>query len=317
MLRAIKDVSRVITFPGQGKLINAELLQHLKPLHRESRIPIPESLAKALFDNNTPREFFLKTSNLQPAIVYVSLLIWQQLEHQGMSFEPSHVMGHSLGELTTLVINGVIPRESAVHVAHCRGKFMEDCIKEDKYGMTAYLFKESSEAMTIIQDRVNRFPSLGIANINGHNQCVVSGQLDELAQLSSFLKKDIKAKGTKLDVKLPFHNELLNESKERFKELINTQFDIQGEKELLVPIVSNIDAQISRTHGEALGRFIEDFTKPVQFAKSLESLLEYEVEFINVGPNANVIQGLVRRMDKGTVKSNLTIESLEDIITMK
>lgn len=312
--RQLTGIKRVLTFPGQGQLIQRPLLQQLQPLQQQCQIPIPQHLQQHLFDPALSPEFFLKSSNLQPSVVYISLLLLELLHKQGITIECSYLMGHSLGELTALILNGVIPKEVGVHMAHARGEFMEDCVRKGvDYGMTAFLFKDSSEAMNVIKERVTQFASLDVANINGHNQCVVSGEFTELAELSKLLKKDIKAKGTKLDVKLPFHNKVLDESKHRFRELVYKQCDIDKGKQLEVPIVSNLTGEISHTHGEALENFIEDFTKPVQFVKALERVTKEEVSFVNIGPNSKVIQGLVKRMDRGQVLGNITVEGIEDV----
>lgn len=310
--RQLSGITRVLTLPGQGQLIQPALIQSLSAFQAKSGPELPSYLSP-LF-NGAERSWFHKSSNLQPAVVYTSLLILDLLKSEGVDLNVSYLMGHSLGELTTLVLNDVIPREAATYVAHKRGQFMEDCATDSsKYGMTAFLFKESPDAMSIIQSRVDEFNSLGVANINGIDQCVISGELKELEQLAKLLKRDIKAKGTKLEVQLPFHNDVLTEAKHKFRELVYTELDIDKARELTVPIISNLTGEISHTHGVALENFIDDFTKPVQFSKGLSLAMTNDVTFINVGPNARVIQGLVKRINTGSVVGNFAVESEIDI----
>ncbi|ODV74962.1 [acyl-carrier-protein] S-malonyltransferase [Cyberlindnera jadinii NRRL Y-1542] len=312
--RQLSGIPRVITFPGQGQLIQPALLGQLEPFHNRSKISIPKVLRDRLFQGD-PLEFLRSSANLQPSVVYTSLLILELIASNGKPLEGSYLMGHSLGELTCLIANGVIPSELGIHMAHSRGKFMEECCPDkNKYGMTAFIFKHAQGNLEIIKDRVSQYSSLAIANFNCDTQCVVSGELDELATLTKQLKSDIKAKGTKLQVQLPFHNEILADAKRRFRELISTQCDIDKDKKLELPIVSNLTGELSFTHGEALDNFLEDFTRPVLFSKGLQFMLDTDVSFVNIGPNAKVIQALARKMDtKGNLASNINLETQQDL----
>lgn len=309
-----KGITRIITLPGQGKLIPPQLIAALAPAHRRSTIAIPHRLAQPLFDTSTPKEYFLRSSHLQPSVVYVSLLIVELLQHRGITLEAKYILGHSLGELTALVLNGVLEKDAAVEIAHRRGLFMEAAVdREKQYGMYAYIFKEGG--YDFIKEALKKWDSLGIANYNTTTQCVVSGEVKELAELTDYLKKEMKIKATKLDVILPFHNKKLSEAKDKFRELMKN-YDVNTEKRLQVPIASNLDGQLAYTHGEAMEKFIEDFSTTVEFVKCLQTVIHTDdkVQFLNIGPNARVIQTMANKADKeGRIVNNKTLETLEDI----
>jgi len=261
------------------------------------------------------------------------LLILDILEkHHGIKLLDNgcidNVMGHSLGEFTALTINDVFQHNEneILWLVRQRGLLMEEAISnsKEKYKMTALLFPAINfeDVEVLLKNAIQEVGTVGIANINNPQQIVISGESQEIDTVISLLKErsNIKRrlKAIPLQVSIPFHNPLLEDSRRKFKKIIKEKFKIEEGKPLKFPIISNLTGEEVHSHDVALDNFINDFTQPVQFKKSLEYVLENskndDVNFINIGPNAGVNLSSISKTDLGKkIKSNISIGNVEEI----
>ena len=102
-----------------------------------------------------------RTVNAQPAVLAVSLALWQNSDYH----KPVMVMGHSLGEYSALVVSGALRAADGLSLVRARGRFMEE---SEPGGMAAVmgLSPEMIKAELASRDGV------WVANINAPGQVI-------------------------------------------------------------------------------------------------------------------------------------------------
>ncbi len=114
-------------FPGQGAQYIGMAMDFVKSN------PEFENILKS-FDNknNTnlynimsegPEEKLKETRFTQPAILFHSIAAMRTVLNE-IEIIPDFVAGHSLGEFSALVANGVLTLEDAMYLVHKRGEYM-------------------------------------------------------------------------------------------------------------------------------------------------------------------------------------------------
>jgi len=106
------------------------------------------------------------------------------------------------------------------------------------------------------------------------------------------LKERGAKRAIKLPVSAPFHCALMQPAQDRLSaDLIRAEF-----ADLLVPLVTNVDAVAIRNGGEARASLVRQVTSPVRWHESVKFLTSACVEaFVEVGPG-KVLSGLVRQI---------------------
>lgn len=287
-------------------------------------VPISKYFSKKTYpDNNLLTEELSKTSFVQPLVLlstYFNYSIFKDMFDWDI-YNANYLLGHSLGELSALVIQDVISLEDGLNIAYQRGKLMEDAIQkydlnntenhknsnddENRWGMVALMFQERDfkSILKVCQDDIK----FNVANINGYGQIVVSGKINELKnkldkldeiQKQLVLSKQWKSRIRKvfLQTEIPAHHPIFDDIKEELRSLITLKSD-----QLYIPIVCNLNGLIvTKNSQRVVDNFIDVTSKPVQFVKCLETLApcnngskKDEIhKFLNV---SDVTFGLIKR----------------------
>lgn len=291
---AADDYVYAITCPGQGVIKDGLLVPYAKYRHhfQNSLDIIDESLNEKFSDNlfvetkGFGKEWLLKTSNAQPAILATTYIINEVLRKEyGVDLigadKVKYVLGHSLGEYTAHLLSGVIDLTTAVRLVRERGILMENLITSDEYTMVAVMFKPTffEEILQVCQEK-------GVlANINSYQQLVLSGTSTEVQEVIGEINAESKKimRAIKLPVNIPFHNSILGDIEPQLFEFVGP---CQSPKK---PIVSNLIGEVSE---KAFENTINANSQPVQWIKSVEYLIHNGVtDVINLGPG-DVLQGL-------------------------
>lgn len=257
-----------------------------------------------------------QTSFVQPLVLlstYIDYSIFKDMFDWDVK-SANYLLGHSLGELSALVVQDVISLEEGLKIAHQRGKLMEKALlkhgsstSNNKYsadwGMVALMFQERDfkSIVKVCRDDIR----LNIANVNGYGQIVVSGQMDELKEkltvLDQIQKELVSSKQWKsrirkkwLHTKVPAHHPIFDDIKEELRSIIHLKSDV-----LYVPIVCNLNGLVVMKNSQrVVDNFIDVTSKPVQFVKCLETIVPFDSErdetykFLNV---SDVTYGLIKR----------------------
>ncbi len=232
------------------------------------------------------------TANTQPAILTVSIAAFRAMENEGFP-APNYVAGHSLGEYSALVAANAISFSDAVITVRKRGTYMQEAVAVGTGAMAAILgldLKTIEDACREAADGQVCSP----ANINSPSQVVIAGNAEAIDRAIELLKERGAKRAIKLNVSAPFHCELMLPAQRR----LATDLREINFSDLSVPIVENVSAR-ENMDGEKVGEaLIEQVSKPVRWAQSIENLIGNGLEtFVEVGAG-KILSGLVKQINR-------------------
>lgn len=124
------------------------------------------------------------------------------------NLKPDYVAGLSIGAWSAAVVAGVLTYEDAIRLVAYRGELMQNAYPTG-YGMTALIGTDRTAVEAWVKQIYEIAPEVYVANINAHNQIVISGSFDAMNQVT-ILAKQHGVVAKKLDVSVPSHCELLS-----------------------------------------------------------------------------------------------------------
>ena len=231
------------------------------------------------------------TENAQPAILTVSIAIYNLVKHE-TDFDFDISAGHSLGEYSALVAAGAMEFEDAVYAVHMRGKFMQKAVPEgigamaaiitDKHDKVEELCKEASE-------RRNGYCQ--IANYNSKNQVIISGYREGVGLVSEKVKAESLGKVIPLNVSAPFHCALMEPVKEKMEKVL----DIISFSDPRKRVIENTKSHVIDNKNVIKGYLIDQITDPVRWTDNIRRAMELGCdEFVEFGPKS-VLAAMLRR----------------------
>lgn len=238
--------------------------------------------------SGTPDEL-KETKVTQPAVFLHSVVA--ALSSDG--FHPDMVAGHSLGEFSALVANGVLTFEDGLQLVSKRALAMQKACEQNPSTMAAILGladEKVEEICSSIKEEV-----VVAANYNCPGQLVISGSIKGVEQAC----EKMKAAGAKRALTLPvggaFHSPLMAPAREELAEAIRSTSFSQP----LCPVYQNVNA-LPFTDLDAIRKnLIDQLTAPVRWTQSVRKMVQDgAVEFIECGPG-KVLQGLVSKIEPG------------------
>ncbi|PNZ29567.1 [acyl-carrier-protein] S-malonyltransferase [Staphylococcus rostri] len=296
-----------LMFPGQGAQkvgMAQDLYLHddtAKALLDTAQANVDFDLLETMFED--PQGVLSQTENTQPALLAHSTALYAAMGKPTADY----VIGHSLGEYSSLVANGVLKFEDAIKIVRRRGELMAQAFPSGVGSMAAVLGLSLEEVTAICEQVSTADAIVEPANINCPGQIVVSGHATAVDQLV----QNGKALGAKrvlpLQVSGPFHASMMQVIEEDFAAYID-QFDWHDAQ---VPVVQNVHAQ-GETDAETIKQhMIKQLYSPVQFIDSIEWLIAQGVtHFVEIGPN-KVLSGLVKKINRDVKITS--IQTLEDV----
>ena len=246
-----------------------------------------------------PEDELLKTINVQPAIVAVSLaLLSAAREHMGDGNfpAPSYVAGHSLGEYTALAVSGALSTSTTICLARERGRLMHHAGQIKPGAMMAVIgLDEASLSEICIHTNTD------IANFNCPGQMVISGTAVNLDKAGEMAKAKGAYRVIPLQVSGAFHTSLMEPASQGLSDYLNT-IDF---KNTAVPIIANTTAQEINSADSVKEELIRQLCHSVQWQHSIEYMINKGVDtFIEIGPG-KVLSGLIKRINKSAKTINI------------
>ena len=290
-------------FPGQGAqfsgmglpLYEGSLLA--KPLFEQANDILGFNITKIMFEGSV--EDLRETKVTQPAIFLHSVILAKSL---GERFQPAMVAGHSLGEFSALVANGTLSFEDGLKLVSQRAQAMQKACDSTEGTMAAVLGLENE----IVEQTCESIDGIVVAaNYNCPGQLVISGAVDAINTACDKLKEKGARRALVLPVGGAFHSPLMAPAKEQLAAAIeNTTFHTP-----ICPIYQNVTALPILNESEIKMNLISQLTAPVKWTQSVQQMIiDGGTEFIEVGPG-NVLQGLVRKINREMDTKAATIEN--------
>ena len=304
-----------VIFPGQGSQIvgmGKEFYDKhdlVKKLFTEADEALKIPLSKIILEG--PKEELDLTVNTQPAIFLISYSIFQVIKNEFNKDlnKANFFAGHSLGEYSAIACAGYLDFRDTIKILKIRGNAMQNSMPKEEGGMLAVLGTTVENIENILKDNQNSFRA-EIANDNSEGQIVVSGRIQDLEKLGSFLKKN-RIKNIKLPVSAPFHCSLMSKATDVMREELGKLNFKKGKNSL----VSNITANEIFNANELKDLLVKQIENRVRWRESVINMIEKGVnQFIEIGPG-KVLSGLVKRINKDV--EVISINNEDDIKSIK
>ena len=304
-----------VIFPGQGSQIVGmgkefyDKYDLVKKLFTEADEALNIPLSKIILEG--PKEELDLTVNTQPAIFLISYSIFQVIKNKfNMDLNKANFFaGHSLGEYSAIACAGYLDFRDTIKILKIRGNAMQNSMPKGEGGMVAVLGTTVENIENILKDNQDSFKA-EIANDNSEGQIVVSGRIQDLEKLGSFLKKN-RIKNIKLPVSAPFHCSLMSKATDVMREELGKLNFKKGKNSL----VSNITANEIFNANELKDLLVKQIENRVRWRESVINMIEKGVnQFIEIGPG-KVLSGLVKRINKDV--EVISINNEDDIKSIK
>jgi [acyl-carrier-protein] S-malonyltransferase len=220
--------------------------------------------------------------------------------------QPDYVAGHSLGEYSALLAAGSLSFADAVRTVRARGRYMQEAVPVGTGAMAAVLGAALDDIERICKEASEK-QVCAPANINSPNQVVIAGHTEAIARAEEMLKAAGVRRVVRLNVSAPFHSALMKAAQERLEpDLARLDFS-----DLVMPLVTNVDAAETRTGEVARDSLIRQVSSPVRWLESIELMIEKGCDsFVEVGPG-KVLTGLMRQINREV--RTLNVEDTESL----
>mgnify|MGYP000247518497 FL=1 len=249
------------------------------------------SITDIMFEGTA--EQLKETKVTQPAIFLHSVILAKVL---GDGFKPEMVAGHSLGELSALVTNGVLTFEDGLKLVSKRALAMQKACEIAPSTMAAVLGLEDA----IVEDTCSEIKGVVVAaNYNCPGQLVISGEISAVEKACKVLSEKGARRALLLPVGGAFHSPMMEPARAELAAAIEaTTFSNPT-----CPVYQNVSASAVTSPSEIKKNLMIQLTAPVRWTQSIQAMIaDGGTEFIEVGPG-KVLQGLMRKIDRGVAAS--------------
>ncbi|APZ46419.1 [acyl-carrier-protein] S-malonyltransferase [Polaribacter reichenbachii] len=288
-------------FPGQGAQFTGMGLDlyEKSPLAQEyfekANDILGFSITDIMFEGTA--EQLKETKVTQPAIFLHSVILAKVL---GDSFQPEMVAGHSLGELSALVANGVLSFEDGLKLVSKRALAMQKACEIAPSTMAAVLGLEDK----VVEETCAEIDGVVVAaNYNCPGQLVISGEIEAVEKACEVLTEKGARRALLLPVGGAFHSPMMEPAREELAAAIEaTTFS-----EPTCAVYQNVVAKAVTNPEEIKENLIAQLTAPVKWTQCVQAMIaDGGTEFIEVGPG-KVLQGLMRKIDRSVAASGAAL----------
>jgi [acyl-carrier-protein] S-malonyltransferase len=281
---------KAFIFPGQGAQFTGmgkELYsssEKAKSLFEAANKILGFQITQIMFEGSADE--LKQTKVTQPAVFIHSVLVALTQDHQ----KPEMVAGHSLGEFSSLVVNGALSFEDGLKLVSNRATAMQQACEKNPSTMAAILGLDDKiveEICAGIKDEI-----VVPANYNCPGQLVISGSMKGIEIACEKMKAAGAKRALPLQVGGAFHSPLMAPAKEELASAIeSTRFE-----KPFCPVYQNVNALPSTDVASIKRNLIDQLTAPVRWTQSVQHMVEDGgTIFVECGPG-KVLQGLVKKI---------------------
>jgi len=289
---------KAYVFPGQGAQFTGmgKDLYETSPLAKELFEKANEILGFRITDimfEGTAEEL-KETKVTQPAVFLHSVILAKTL---GEDFKPEMVAGHSLGEFSALVANGVLSFEDGLKLVSQRALAMQKACEITPSTMAAVL----GLADNVVEEVCASIDGIVVAaNYNCPGQLVISGETSAVEKACEAMKTAGAKRALILPVGGAFHSPMMEPAREELAAAIEATTFLAP----ICPVYQNVTASSVSDADEIKKNLIIQLTAPVKWTQSVQQMIaDGATLFTEVGPG-KVLAGLIGKIDKEAATAN-------------
>ncbi len=237
------------------------------------------------------------TGKAQPAIASLEAGFLDIAIRLGL--KPDITFGHSLGEYTALHASGAVSRRDFFNLIKARAKTMARAAENSPGAMAAIMADR-----TLIQEHIDNFEDVIVANHNAPLQSVISGPRAKIEQaLESFKAQGFS--GQLLTTGGAFHSALFSGAQETLnRKIMETRFHAPK-----IPVYSNLNAEKYPADAAGIAKaLVAHLLNPVEFVKQVNAVYNNGARiFVELGPK-NILSGLVGQSLEGKKHTTVSFD---------
>jgi [acyl-carrier-protein] S-malonyltransferase len=285
-------------FPGQGSQFPGMGKEHYtnsafaKKLFEQANEILGFRISDIMFEGS--EEELKQTNVTQPAVFIHSVIAFKSID----GVRPDMVAGHSLGEISALVANGVLRFEDGLNLVAIRASAMQKACEITPSAMSAILALDDEKVESILEEVLKETGEVVVpANYNSPGQLVISGSVKGIEIANERLKAIGARRALMLQVSGAFHSPFMEPAKEELKAVIEqTTFYNPN-----AAIYQNVVARAVVSKDDIKKNLIDQLTGAVKWSQSVNAMIaDGATRFTEVGPG-RVLQGLVHKINKEVV----------------
>lgn len=281
---------KAYVFPGQGAQFTGmgKDLYESSPLAKELFEKANEILGFRITDimfEGTADEL-KETKVTQPAVFLHSVILAKTL-----GVQPDMVAGHSLGEFSALVVNGVLSFEDGLKLVSQRALAMQKACEVTPSTMAAVLNLDDK----VVEDICASIDGVVVpANYNCPGQLVISGELKAVEVACEKMKEAGAKRALILPVGGAFHSPMMEPAREELAAAIEATTFASP----ICPVYQNVTAKAVTDSLQIKNNLIAQLTGAVKWTQSVNQMItDGATSFTEVGPG-KVLVGLVNKINK-------------------
>ncbi len=237
------------------------------------------------------------TQIAQPAICLASIIYGRYLQKLGL--EPTLVAGHSLGELTSFSMAGLMTDRELIQHAILRGRVMKSA--GNGKGSMASIFAGKEQVLDILE-QIKGYAV--IANLNSPEQTIISGDIEAVEQAVKLAaQKGLDAR--QLNVSGAFHSKHMDPAAESFAANATLAKNVKVDQ---CSLFTSTDGKQITELQDVADHFAKQMLQQVNFVDLIRNVSSRCDLLIEVGPG-RVLANLSKRIVEDTNTSILCVSS--------
>jgi [acyl-carrier-protein] S-malonyltransferase len=239
-----------------------------------------------------PEDELNDTLNTQPALLVHSAAVIRVFQELYPGFLPAYVAGHSMGQISALLVAGSLTFQQALLLARTRGRLMKHAGEVNPGGMAAILGLDIPKLEIICHEASLESEIVQVANDNCPGQVVISGASAALDRAVAAAQAAGARRAKRLAVSIAAHSPLM----ESIQDDLNQAVESSGLLDARIPVVGNVNASPLMLAWELCQDTQAQMTNRVRWTESIQYMERNGIEtFVEMG-SGSVLVGLIKRI---------------------